>query len=87
MRNNKYFCFKNLNSICRIYLKRCDALQVLPYYQHDKNDAKKILDNLIEGSKNFIEDIKYIEENKEKKNKFVILAENNFKSCDMCLIF
>ena len=53
----------------------------------DKNDAKKILDNLIEGSKNFIEDIKYIEENKEKKNKFVILEENNFKSCDMCLIF
>ena len=44
--------------------------------------------NLIEGSKNFIEDIKYIEENKEKnKNKFIILEENNFKSCDMCLIF
>ena len=53
----------------------------------DKNDAKKILDNLIEGSKNFIEDIKYFEENKEKKNKFIILEENNFKSCDMCLIF
>ena len=53
----------------------------------DKNDAKKILDNLIEGSKNFIEDIKYIEENKEKKSKFIILEENNFKSCDMCLIF
>ena len=53
----------------------------------DKNDAKKILDNLVEGSKNFIEDIKYIEENKEKKSKFIILEENNFKSCDMCLIF
>ena len=53
----------------------------------DKNDAKKILDNLIEGSKNFIEDIKYFEENKEKKNKFIILEENNFKSCDLCLIF
>ena len=53
----------------------------------DKNDAKKILDNLIEGSENFIEDIKYIEENKEKKSKFIILEENNFKSCDMCLIF
>ena len=54
----------------------------------DKNDAKKILDNLVEGSKNFIEDIKYIEENKEKnKNRFIILEENNFKSCDMCLIF
>jgi len=46
----------------------------------DKNDAKKILDNLVEGSKNFIED-------KRKKNKFIILEENNFKSCDMCLIF
>ena len=54
----------------------------------DKNDAKKIMTNLIEGAKNFIEDIKYIEENKEKnKNKFIILEENNFKSCDMCLIF
>ena len=54
----------------------------------DKNDAKKIMTNLIEDSKNFIEDTKYIEENKENnKNKFVILEENNFKSCDMCLIF
>lgn len=54
----------------------------------DKNDAKKIVNSLIEGSKNFIEDIKYIEENKEKnKNRFIILEENNFKSCDMCLIF
>ena len=54
----------------------------------DKNDTKKIITNLIEGSKNFIEDIKYIAENKEKnKNKFVILEENNFKSCDICLIF
>ena len=31
----------------------------------DKNNAKKIMTNLIEGSKNFIEDIKYIEENKK----------------------
>ena len=54
----------------------------------DKNDAKKILTNLVEGSKNFIEDIKYIEENKEKnKDRSIILEENNFKSCDMCLIF
>ena len=53
----------------------------------DINDANKILTNLIEGSKNFIEDLQYIEENKEKnKNKYVILEENNFKSCDMCLI-
>ena len=56
----------------------------------NKNVAKKIICNLIDGSNKYINKLKNKERDKIKEddNKYIIFEENNnnVKSCDMCFV-
>lgn len=54
----------------------------------NKFESKKILENLIKCSRNYINQLKNIGNNRNYEDKNIILEEkNNIQSCDMCFCF